>query len=187
MWSQIATTSRRPERRDHLHFATAGSYCANAADSRGLAAGGEQYHRGVSRTSPSIASIDERIETIRGHRVLFDTDLATLYGVTTGALIQAVVRNPSRFPDDFVFRLTHQEVARLRSQFVISKKRGRGGRRYAPYAFTEQGVAMLSSVLRSPVSRRFAGWLRHRQIPVNARLVSCRSSDVTTLRSQIVT
>jgi hypothetical protein len=87
------------------------------------------------------------IFTIRGYRVMFDSDLADLYGVENRALIQAVKRNKARFPPDFMFQLDNQEVARLRSQSVISK--GRGGRRYAPYVFTEQGVAMLSSVLRS--------------------------------------
>jgi hypothetical protein len=84
--------------------------------------------------------------------VLLDSDLAVLYGVSTKALIQAVRRNRARFPIDFMFQLTDQEVARLRSQIVTSKKPGRGGRRYAPHAFTEQGVAMLSSVLRSPAA-----------------------------------
>jgi hypothetical protein len=85
---------------------------------------------------------------LRGHKVLLDEDLATLYGVVTGALIQAVKRNIGRFPTDFMFQLTPAEWTALRSQTVISKP-GRGGRRFAPYAFTEQGVAMLSSVLGS--------------------------------------
>jgi hypothetical protein len=80
---------------------------------------------------------------------MLDADLAELYGVTTSALVQAVKRNPSRFPADFLFQLTPDEQTGLRSQTVIAK-RERGGRRTAPYAFTEQGVAMLSSVLRSP-------------------------------------
>jgi hypothetical protein len=81
---------------------------------------------------------------------MLDADLAALYGVPTKALIQAVQRNLSRFPADFMFRLTRDETEDLRSQIVTSNStRGRGGRRYAPYAFTEQGVAMLSSVLRS--------------------------------------
>jgi len=79
---------------------------------------------------------------------MLDADLAPLYGVPTRALIQAVRRNPERFPADFMFRLATVEAAALRSQTVISNV-GRGGRRYLPYAFTEQGVAMLSSVLRS--------------------------------------
>ena len=80
---------------------------------------------------------------------MLDQDLAALYGVDTRALVQAVKRNPARFPPDFMFQLTADEYARLRSQTVISNI-GSGGRRTAPYAFTEQGVAMLSSVLRSP-------------------------------------
>ena len=91
-----------------------------------------------------IASL---ILVVRDHRVILDADLAELYGVANKALIQAVRRNMDRFPEDFVFQLNKQEVVGLRSQIVTSK--GRGGRRYAPYAFTEQGVAMLSSVLRS--------------------------------------
>jgi len=81
---------------------------------------------------------------------MFDVDLATLCGVTTRELVQAVKRNLDRFPEDFMFQLTRDEFAALRSQCVISNiPVGRGGRRYPPYAFTEQGVAMLSSVLRS--------------------------------------
>ena len=81
---------------------------------------------------------------------MLDADLAELYDVATKVLVQSVKRNPSRFPRDFMFQLTFQEVTRLRSQIVTSNtERRRGGRRYLPYAFTEQGVAMLSSVLRS--------------------------------------
>ena len=81
---------------------------------------------------------------------MLDADLAHLYGVPTKALVQAVKRNRPRFPSDFVFLLSDQEAAALRSQIVTSNARpGRGGRRTSPYAFTEQGVAMLSSVLRS--------------------------------------
>ncbi|MBI5949899.1 MAG: ORF6N domain-containing protein [Chloroflexi bacterium] len=93
--------------------------------------------------------IQHSIAVVRGLRVMLDADLAGLYGVSTRALIQAVKRNPERFPEDFMFQLTAEEAAILRSQTVISNG-GQGGRRYLPYAFTEQGVAMLSSVLRSP-------------------------------------
>jgi hypothetical protein len=79
---------------------------------------------------------------------MLDADLAELYGVETRALLQAVSRNQKRFPEDFMFQMSKEEYELLRSQIVISKK-GRGGRRYLPYVFTEQGVAMLSSVLRS--------------------------------------
>ena len=92
--------------------------------------------------------IERSILLIRGQKVMLDNDLAMLYGVETKKLIQAVKRNIARFPDDFMFQLDDEEFKILRSQFVTSSYRG--GRRYAPYAFTEQGVAMLSSVLRSP-------------------------------------
>jgi hypothetical protein len=92
--------------------------------------------------------IGRSILVLRGHRVLLDEHLASLYGVQTRVLIQAVKRNLARFPEDFMFQLNAAERAALRSQIVISKI-GRGGRRYAPYAFTEQGVAMLSSVINS--------------------------------------
>jgi hypothetical protein len=95
-----------------------------------------------------VERITDSILILRGHKVLLDANLATLYGVPTGALVQAVKRNIDRFPEDFMFQLTAGEWAALRSQFVIPND-GRGGRRYAPYAFTEQGVAMLSSVLNS--------------------------------------
>ena len=87
---------------------------------------------------------------LREQRVMLDADLAELYGVQTKVLVQAVKRNRSRFPEDFMFQLSAEEFAALRSQFVTSNIEGRGGRRTAPYAFTEQGVAMLSSVLGSP-------------------------------------
>lgn len=88
------------------------------------------------------------IVCVRGHRVIRDHDLAAFYEVAVKALNQAVKRNAARFPSDFMFQLTEAEAAALRSQFVTAKP-GRGGRRSLPFAFTEQGVAMLSSVLRS--------------------------------------
>jgi hypothetical protein len=104
----------------------------------------------MARTVTSLADLETRIHTIRGLSVLLDSDLAVLYGVSTKALLQAMRRNPERFPSDFMFQLTNQEVGLLRSQFVTSKPGDRrGGRRALPYAFTEQGVAMLSRVLRS--------------------------------------
>jgi hypothetical protein len=95
------------------------------------------------------ARIEARIHVIRGQRVMLDVDLAALYGVETKALNQAVQRNRGRFPPDFMFRLTAEEIANLRSQIATSSSGRHGGRRYPPYAFTEQGVAMLSSVLNS--------------------------------------
>jgi hypothetical protein len=102
-----------------------------------------------SKTLPiPVERIEKAIFLIRGHKVMLDADLAELYGVTTKRLNEQVRRNFSRFPADFMFQLDAQEASALRSQFATSK-RGRGGRRYLPYVFTEQGVAMLSSVLKS--------------------------------------
>ena len=94
------------------------------------------------------ALISQKIFVVRGTRVMLDADLAQLYGVTTKNLNKAVKRNADRFPSDFMFQLSSKEMGILRFQTGTSK-RGPGGRRYAPYAFTEQGIAMLSSVLRS--------------------------------------
>lgn len=95
------------------------------------------------------ALLDDRILSLRGQRVLLDADLAVLYGVSTKAFNQAVKRNTRRFPADFRFRLTRAEVTALRSQSVTSNT-GRGGRRHVPWAFTQEGVAMLSGILNSP-------------------------------------
>jgi hypothetical protein len=95
-----------------------------------------------------LDGIEDRIHTVRGQRVMLDADLALLYDVETRVLNQAVKRNLDRFPDDFAFQLTAQEVTNLKSQIVTSSL-GHGGRRKRPWAFTEQGVAMLSSVLKS--------------------------------------
>jgi len=91
--------------------------------------------------------IAKKIYLIRGHKVMLDSDLAKLYGVETRVLLQSVKRNIKRFPSDFMFQLTKEEFEILRSQIVTSSSWG--GRRYMPYVFTEQGVAMLSSVLKS--------------------------------------
>lgn len=96
-----------------------------------------------------VERIESKILLLRGQKVMLDRDLAELYGVPTKALKQAVNRNAARFPDDFMFVLDRQEFATLRSQIVTSKDEARGGVRYKPMAFTEQGVAMLSSVLNS--------------------------------------
>jgi len=93
-----------------------------------------------------VEVIESRIFVVRGQKVMFDKDLAMLYGVETRRLIEQVKRNIKRFPSDFMFQLTKEEFYELRSHFATSK---RGGRRYLPYAFTEQGIAMLSSVLNS--------------------------------------
>jgi hypothetical protein len=93
--------------------------------------------------------IEQAILLIRGQKVLLDRDLAELYGVTTKVLNQAVRRNRKRFPEDFMFQLTKEEFENWRSQFVTSNLTAKMGLRRRPYAFTEQGVAMLSSVLNS--------------------------------------
>lgn len=96
----------------------------------------------------SVGLIERRIYLIRGRKVMLDSDLAELYNVPTHRLNQAVKRNIQRFPQDFMFRLNSKEDKSLRSQIVMSKI-GRGGRRYFPFVFTEQGITMLSSVLKS--------------------------------------
>ena len=104
-----------------------------------------------------IERVGRKILLIRGHKVMLDSDLASLYGVTTKRLNEQVRRNMSRFPSDFMFQLVPKEAKSLRSQAAILNLRsqfatsssGYGGRRYLPYVFTEQGVAMLSSVLNS--------------------------------------
>ena len=126
-----------------------------------------------SAISPKPENLALLVKFVRGEKVLLDSDLAVLYGVPTKALNQAVRRNPGRFPEDFMFRVTDQEAAALKCQNGITNPSGsehapsqsvipsalksqsvtsndaRGGRRHLPYVFTEQGVAMLSSVLRS--------------------------------------
>lgn len=97
----------------------------------------------------AVARVERSILLLRGQKVLLDSDLAEVYGVTTKVLNQAVKRNLQRFPGDFMVRLTQQEVRSLRSQTVTSNT-GRGGRRSLPYAFTEHGAVMLASVLNSP-------------------------------------
>jgi hypothetical protein len=106
------------------------------------------YKKSEGKSLIPAERIERMILLIRGLKVMLDSDLAELYGVTTKRLNEQVRRNLSRFPADFVFQLTESESDLLRSQIATSKI-GRGGRRYLPYVFTEQGVAMLSSVLNS--------------------------------------
>jgi hypothetical protein len=131
-------------------------------------------------------SVRHLIYNIRGESVILDRDIAALYGVTTGALNQAVRRNQYRFPSDFMFQLTEQEWFSLKSQFVIAKT-GRGGTRSLPFAFTEHGVIMLASVLRSNVAaqvsiniaRTFAEMRRY--VDSTTRL----STELSELRAKI--
>ena len=98
--------------------------------------------------------LDRVIYEVRGQKVMLDSDLAAAYGVATKRLNEAVKRNPKRFPDDFVFQLTRQEVADLRSQIATSSLEmpAYGGRRYLPWVFTEHGAIMLATVLNSPIA-----------------------------------
>ena len=123
-----------------------------------------------------IEEIRSRIHTIRGKQVMLDKDLAELYGVGTKVLNQAVRRNEKRFPDDFMFQLKQEEWEILRSQIVTSSW---GGVRYLPYAFTEQGVAMLSSVLRSDAAievniRIMRTFVAVRQYLVSSKCGNCQ-------------
>ncbi len=99
----------------------------------------------------TLEKIQKSILIVRGHRVLLDTDLASIYGVTTKYLNQQLKRNLDRFPEDFMFQLSEIESENLRFQIGISKF-GRGGRRYLPYVFTEHGALMLGNILNSPVA-----------------------------------
>jgi len=111
---------------------------------------------GEKKSLAPVESLDRLIHEIRGQKVMLDADLAAVYGVSTKRLNEAVKRNVERFPGDFVFQLTSQELAALRSQIATSKRSqsltasGRGGRRYLPYAFTEHGAIMAANVLNSP-------------------------------------
>jgi len=96
--------------------------------------------------------IDHKIYTLRGKQIMIDSDLAALYEVETKVFNQAVKRNIERFPEDFMFQLTEEEYENLRSQIVTSSLEQHGGRRYIPFAFTENGVYMLSAVLKSQVA-----------------------------------
>jgi hypothetical protein len=126
--------------------------------------------------------IERSILLIRGHKVILDRDLAVLYGVTVGRLNEAVKRNLNRFPADFLLRLTMAEYAGLISQNAMSKP-GRGGRRSPPYAFTEQGVAMLSSVLNSDRAIKvnieiMRAFVRLRQLIASNNQLSRRLEDL---------
>ena len=105
------------------------------------------YMANESAMTP-VEGMDSQIHLIRGQRVMLDSDLAAIYGVTTAALNQALKRNRNRLPGDFAFQLTAEESAALRSQIVISNK-SRGGRRYLPWVFTEHGAIMLAMLLNS--------------------------------------
>ena len=135
----------------------------------------------MSKEIIPIEHIVQSIRWIRGQKVLLDSDLAALYGVQTKNLNKAVKRNSERFPADFMFQLTPEELRSLRFQFGTSK--ARGGLRYPPYAFTEQGVAMLSSVLKSDRAIRVSvaimrTFVRLRQILESNRELAQKFSEL---------
>jgi hypothetical protein len=103
------------------------------------------------KKSLSLIEIESTIHTLRGHRVMLDSDLAAIYGVSVKRLNEQVKRNKDRFPQDFMFRLTNQELINLKSQFATTRSSW-GGRRTLPNAFTEHGAIMLANVLNSPVA-----------------------------------
>ena len=106
-------------------------------------------HNMTDSSRKDLVRLDERIRAVRGFQVIVDSDLAKIYGVPTKALNQAVRRNLGRFPADFAFQLTHEEMVILRSQIVTSRS-GHGGRRHSAWVFTEHGALMAASVLSSP-------------------------------------
>ena len=136
--------------------------------------------------APIVGSLQSliggHILALREQRVMLDADLAELYGVQTKVLVQAVKRNLSRFPQDFMFQLSADEFTALRSQTVTSNT-GRGGRRTAPYAFTEQGVAMLSSVLGSP--RAIGVNIKIMRTFVRVRELAATHSELSTRLSEL--
>ena len=119
-----------------------------------------------------VENIHQRILTLRGHRVMLDSDLAVLYGVPTKVFNQAVQRNTDRFPEDFMFQLSRAEANSLRSQIVTLKTKRGKHRKYLPFAFTEQGVAMLSGVLRSQRAVQVNIALMHAFVQMRRMLVS---------------
>jgi hypothetical protein len=141
----------------------------------GIATGGRAW-AASARWFTSSGLIERSILVIRGQRVMLDRDLAVLYGVPTNALKQAVRRNMDRFPQDFMFVLTAQELANWRSQIVISNS-DRMGLRHAPMAFTEQGVAMLSN----GVVERYRDWVKVGKLDDVAGLTKDECSKITSL------
>lgn len=132
-------------------------------------------HKDMSLATIPPERIERRIYLIRGQKVMLSPDLADLYGVPVKQLNQAVTRNLDRFPDDFIFRLSAEESKSLRSQFVTLKGRGRHVK-YLPYAFTEEGVAMLSAVLRSATAVRVS--IQIMRVFVRLRQLLASNSDL---------
>jgi hypothetical protein len=116
---------------------------------RGQARGVKKHRPGKAALTP-VERIERTIVGLRGHNVILDADLADLYGVTTRRFNEQVKRNVRRFPEDFMFQLTQEEYADLRSQIATSSSAAHGGRRHLPFVFTEHGAIMAASVLNSP-------------------------------------
>ena len=132
-----------------------------------------------------IERIAAQIYLMRGQKVMLDTDLATLYGVETRVLNQAVTRNDERFPDDFMFRLSWDEYESLRSQNVMLEGGGRGQhRKFTPRAFTQEGVAMLAGVLRSPKAVETSISIVRAFVRLRASKVTAREPILNQKRSQ---
>ncbi len=130
-----------------------------------------------------IDLVRSKIYEIRGQKVMLDRDLAMLYGIETKVLKQAVKRNLKRFPADFMFELTPTEVHSLRSQIVTSN--GRGGNRYMPFAFTEQGVAMLSSVINSEAAIEININIMRTFVAVRQMLAQPKTDNIAVLEQRI--
>lgn len=131
----------------------------------------------------NLQLIQSKIYEIRGQKVMLDFDLAEMYGTETKRLKEAVRRNIRRFPADFMFVLTNEEYESLRTQFATSK--GRGGTRYMPFAFTEQGVAMLSSVLNSEVAIEINIYIMRAFVAIRQMIVSSPLDEVAELRAEV--
>lgn len=130
---------------------------------------------------PTGEHIARSIVVLRGHRVLLDAELAALYGVTTKRFNEQVRRNRDRFPADFMFQLSAQEVESLRSQIATSKNATRGGRRYFPYAFTEHGAIMAATVLNSSRAVEMSVYVVRAFVQLRDMLASNRSSLVASM------
>jgi hypothetical protein len=134
------------------------------------------------RNRPSVSPVESRILLLRHHKIILDEDLAELYDVPVKRLNEQVKRNQERFPSDFMFRLTDKEQQVLRSQFATSKK-GSGGRRYAPYAFTEHGAIMAATVLNSKRAIQMSvfvvrAFVRLREMLANNRQLAVKLSEL---------
>ncbi|HEX7507006.1 MAG TPA: ORF6N domain-containing protein [Polyangia bacterium] len=130
-----------------------------------------------------LERVERTILVLRGRRVILDSELAALYGVTVSVFNQAVKRNAKRFPADFAFQLTREDYEALRSQTVISKTERRGGRQYLPYAFTEHGAVMAATVLNSPKAVEMSvevvrAFVRLRQILASNRQLAAKVEEI---------